>query len=191
VTGALDGDSEQPAIRRVEENLVYQNQFATIYDDTVRFADGRLGTYLRIGESSGQPGVALLAVCDDTIALVRTYRYPVSAWEWGIPRGFAHGDDAAASARAELAEEMGAQPDQLDHIGTIHPNSGLLAGRVELFLARYCTRVSEPTDRDEVAEIRWIPVGQLVKEIARGTITDAFTLSALTCAQARNLLTLR
>jgi ADP-ribose pyrophosphatase len=179
---------EQHTIRRVRENLVYGNEFAAVYDDPVVFPDASEGNYLRIVESNGDPGVAVLAVHGDRVALVRTYRYPVSAAEWGVPRGFAHGSDPAATARAELDEELGAEPDSLTPIGVVTPNSGILASRVVLFLARYTTAVSAQKDTREVAAVRWVAVPDLFREIANGDIQDAFTLSAITCAAARNLM---
>jgi ADP-ribose pyrophosphatase len=191
VTGDHPSGSRVPAIRRISEKIVYSNRFATVYDDPVVFADGSEGSYLRIVESDGKPGVAMLAVCGDRVALVLTYRYALTSWEWAVPRGFAHDDDASMSARAELAEELGREPDNLIPIGTVTANSGLLTGRVELFLAQYATTVSEPADHKEVAEVKWISIKALHHEIASGQIMDAFTLSAITCAQAHGLIELK
>jgi 8-oxo-dGTP pyrophosphatase MutT (NUDIX family) len=183
------GDTS-PIIRRLSEKIAYSNRFATIYDDPVVFPDGSEGSYLRIVETGGKPGVAMLPVCGGQVALVLTYRYALGSWEWAMPRGFAHGDDPSSSARAELVEELGREPDDLIPIGTVTPNSGLLAGRVNLFLARYATTVAEPTDRNEIADVKWISTKELQDEIASGQIADAFTLSAVTCAQARGLVSL-
>ena len=190
MTGDCQSASPAPTIHRVSENVVYSNQFATVYDDPVVFADGSAGSYLRIVESDGKPGVAMLPVCDGQVALVLTYRYALDSWEWAVPRGFAHGDDATESARAELAEELGRQPDDLTPIGTVTPNSGLLAGHVELFLARYATAVSEPADRKEVAAVKWISTKRLYDQIASDQLTDAFTLSAVMCAQVHGFIKL-
>jgi len=159
-------------IRRIRENVVYRNGFAALYDDPVVFPDGTEGSYLRIVESDGDPGVAVLAVCADR----------------GVPRGFAHGGDPAATARDELTEELGREPDSLIPIGAVTPNSGLLASRVEVFLAHYATPASVPQDTREVAAVRWIAMSDLAGEIASGAIQDAFTLSAVTCALARRLI---
>jgi ADP-ribose diphosphatase len=177
---------EDPApVRRLGENLVYRNQFAAVYDDPVRFRNGDEGSYLRIVESDGKPGVAALPICAGQVALVQVYRYPLDSLEWEIPRGFAHGNDAARSVRAELAEEIGREPDDLIPMGTVAPNSGLLASEVSLFLARYSIKVSQPADRMEVVRVKWIDTKALYAMIAREEIKDAFTLSALTIAQAR------
>lgn len=179
---------ESIPIRRTAENLVYRNEFIAVYDDDVMFLGGRLGNYVRVVESDGKPGVAMLAIARGSAALVRTYRYAVGSWEWAIPRGFAHGDDPEASARAELTEELGQGPQALIELAKVSPNSGLLAGFVHLFIASYFDPPSGPTDRGEIAEVRWLPVSALFSEIAAGQITDVFTLAAVACGVSRGML---
>jgi 8-oxo-dGTP pyrophosphatase MutT (NUDIX family) len=190
VTDGISASSPEPAIRRIREILVYRNQFASIYDDEVAFADGREGRYLRVLESDGDPSVAILAVSGGRAALVRTYRYALGSWEWAIPRGFAHGGDPVVSAREELEEELGQPPADLIRIGAVTPNSGLIQGHVEILLATYAAPAIVPADTGEVAEIRWVPLSALYGEIASGQIQDAFTISALTIAHARRLIRL-
>lgn len=188
MTAESAGADPAPLFRLVAEREVFRNKYITVYDDDVSSVDGDWsGRYLRIVESGGRPGVAILASCEDRFALVRVYRYPLAEWEWGIPRGFAHGDDPVDSARQELVEEIGAAPDSLVSIGRVAPNSGILASRVELYFARYASEVASPHDPYEVAEVRWITAASMLREIAEGRITDAFTLSALTAATARGI----
>lgn len=179
---------QTPAIIRIRENIVYQNRFATICDDDVRFADGRTGTYIRVVQSGGLPGVVMLPVANGHAGLVRVYRYAVGMWEWGLPRGLAHGADPEQSARNELLEELGAQPSALTGLGEMTPDSGTLAAVVHLFLASYPAPVSDARDRCEVAGIRWLPVTALRAEIAEGQIRDGFTLAAMCAAACRGLL---
>lgn len=187
---------DDPVITRRRECLVYENRFASVYDDDVAHPDGREGRYLRIVEAGGRPGAAALAVCGNRVALVRVYRYPTGEWEWAIPRGFAHGDDPLATARAELVEELGAEPVDLVELGRVYPNSGLLAGWVQLVLARYDTEVVSPLDTAEIAAVRWVDLATLQAEITDGRveggvrrrIEDGFTLAALGAATVRGLI---
>jgi 8-oxo-dGTP pyrophosphatase MutT (NUDIX family) len=175
-------------VERLAERVVYTNRFVTVYDDDVRFADGRAGTYIRVVQSGGLPGVVMLPLADGRIGLVRVYRYPVGAWEWGLPRGLAHGGDPEATARTELAEELGAPPRQLTSLGRVHPDSGTLASVVHMFAAGYAVQASAPQDTGEVAAVRWVPVPELLAAIAAGDITDGFTLAAVCAAMCRKLL---
>ena len=152
---AHQGSGPAPPIRTDEVVLAFRNPYVTVYDDRVTFADGGRGRHLRIVEKEGEPGVVALAMCAGRIALVKVYRYPIGAWEWAVPRGFAHGADPAVSVRRELDEELGAPPESSEPLVVLHPNSGLLAGLVHVFVARYGREVSAPKDRREVAEVRW------------------------------------
>ena len=181
-------DRQPHAIRKVAEREVYRNQFVTVFDDEVLLGDGALGHHVRILSGDGKPGVAILAISGDEVALVRTYRYPLGRWEWGIPRGFGQSPDPAVSARAELVEEVGAEPVELFPLARITPDSGLLVSTVELFLARYAVRVSSPTDTGEVAEVRWVGLAEMFSLIAEGSLTDGYTLAAVGAAVARGLV---
>ena len=188
-------------IKRRRQVVAYKNRFITVFDDVVgfvgarwhwwwsiRWIPGRRPRYLRIEEAGGWPGAAVLATCDDLVALVLVYRYPQGKWEWGIPRGFAKSDDPAATMRSELDEELGAEPRQTHPLGVIRSNSGLIAGHTALFHAEYKTPVAQPKDRREVRQVRWIPVPDLAAAICAGHITDGFTLSALTAAAVRGVI---
>jgi 8-oxo-dGTP pyrophosphatase MutT (NUDIX family) len=190
MTGLNYEEHEEPPIRTVQEREVFSNQFIAVYDDEVVMPGNRSGRYLRIVQSGGRPGVAMLANCGYLFAVVQTYRYPLSDWEWGIPRGFAHGDDPLESARAELREELGEFPAEITPLGIVTPNSGLLADRVHVFYARYEELATQPVDVDEVAEVRWVDIRTLLDAIASGHIKDVFTLSAITLAAAHGMLRL-
>ncbi|MFG2106435.1 NUDIX hydrolase [Micromonospora chersina] len=151
--------------------------------------NGERGTYLRIVESRGRPGVAVLPLSSSRVGLVRTFRYSLNEWEWGIPRGFGKVHDVRASALAELSEELGAAPDELVPLGEVAPNSGLLASKVHTFLARYSHMPTRPVDTDEVHAVRWITTHELRSEISSGLIPDAFTLSAVLLATLEGHLT--
>jgi 8-oxo-dGTP pyrophosphatase MutT (NUDIX family) len=190
VDGLENTDAERPPITMVSERQVFGNRFVEVYDDDVLLPGDRPGRFLRIVEAGGRPGAAMLAQFQDRFALVKTYRYPIGDWEWGIPRGFAHGDDPRASALAELREEIGGLPNTLTEMGVITANSGILAGRVHMFFAEFPEATADPIDTEEVSEVRWIDLPALLAEIASGALVDGFTISAITMAVARGLVTL-
>lgn len=161
---------------------MFANRFVTVYDDDVAFPGGRTGRYVRVVQSGGQPGVAVLPIASGHVGLVRVYRYPVAAWEWGIPRGLAQGGDPAATAREELLEELGAYPDSVIPLGQMTPDSGILAAVVHLYAASYGHMPTAARDTDEVAGICWLPLAQLQEAIRGGQVTDGFTLAAVGAA---------
>ncbi|MEU7908532.1 NUDIX hydrolase [Actinoplanes sp. NPDC049118] len=184
----VEEPSARPRIRQVAERKVFENDYISVFNDDVLIVGEFPAQHLKIVERDGKPGAAVLARCRDRYALVLNDRYPTGAWEWGIPRGFAHSGDPEHTARSELAEELGGLPSRLVPLGIVTPNSGLLASRVHVFLAEFDEQVSAPADPTEIALVRWIGLPELYDEIADGRITDGFTLSALTLATVRRLL---
>lgn len=176
-------------IERLAEHAVWKNAHVTVYDDEVRFADGRAGTYIRVVPANELPGVVVLPIAAGRAGLVHVYRYPVQSWEWGLPRGYGHSSNPEESAQAELIEELGEPPRQLDFLGQVTPDSGVLASTVYLFAARYDHEVTTPLDTTEVAGVHWVPIPDLLAGVAAGTVTDGFTLSAVAVALCRGLLT--
>jgi 8-oxo-dGTP pyrophosphatase MutT (NUDIX family) len=185
----MTNDNPAPIVR-TDVNLVFGNKYITVFDDPVVMPGGREGTYLRIVESNGRPGVAMLPLAGNLVGIVRTFRYPTGAWEWAIPRGFAHSDDPTASARNELTEELGGEPDDLVELGVTEPNSGLLTSRVHVFLAVYNEPTVAPVDTEEVQELRWLPVSEFLQSIVHGKITDGFTLAAVSLALLKGRIAL-
>lgn len=179
--------SRRGPIALLRDRLEYASPFLAVHFDEVRFPDGSTGRYSRIVENEGRLGVAVLPLHEGRLGLVRVSRYPVGALLWEIPRGHGQSDDPRADAARELAEETGCAADQLTPLGSVHPNSGVLATEVALFAAS----VEQPDGAAagaEVAEFRWWPVADVLAAVASEAITDAITLSALLRAQTLGLL---
>lgn len=179
-------------IERTREILRYQNRFVRVFDDEVRFPDGSAGTYLRItppiDTGDGVVIVPRTIATPPRYLLVRTYRYPVGATQWGFPRGFSDAIDADphATAARELSEETGAsvEPTDLTLLGRVTPDSGLLSTRVHAILATLPDEPPAPRD-PEVDAVRWVTGGQLLTEVRTGDIEDGFTLAAIALLVAR------
>lgn len=165
-------------IRRLREIIAYENQFIRLYDDSVEFPGGRQGNYLRLETLPEGMPVVVLAHWEGRIGLVQTYRYPIGRSEWSLPRGFAQGSSAEATATAELREEMGATSADFRILGHVTPDSGLLSTRAAVVLARVEAVSDSHEDQEEVAAKRWVNPEELTSMIRSGEIEDAFTLSA-------------
>ena len=169
--------------------LVYKNQFVNIFDDEVEIAPHGRGKNLRIVHVGDGVGVVILPVFNDSVGLVLTYRYPLGEWQWGLPRGFSHDLDSEVTARAELEEEMGITSAELRMLGHLTPDSGLLASRVAVMLARIGETGDRPyRDTQEIAASRWATIPGLWAMAAAGELEDGMTLAALALAQAAGVL---
>ncbi len=172
--------------RRLGARRVWGNAWVDVYDDEFALPSGEVSTRVRVVPRGGV-GVVVLAEHGGTVALVRTYRYPIEAWEWALPRGFGHGGAPEDSAVAELVEELGAAPADLLPLGWLTPDSGLLGSQVRAFYARYEEPATTPQDADEVAEVSWVPWADLRRRVRSGELRDGFTLGVLALADAHGV----
>lgn len=130
------------------------------------------------------PGaVAVVAVVDGAVALIRQYRAAVDADVLEIPAGKLDvvGEDPEEAARRELAEEAGLVPGDLRLLADFWSAPGFTDERMRLYLATDCT----PTDRvphgveEEVAELVMVPMDDLPAMITTGAVRDAKSLVGL------------
>jgi 8-oxo-dGTP pyrophosphatase MutT (NUDIX family) len=128
------------------------------------------------------PGVAVaLVVRDGQVLMLRTYRYPVGRHGWELPGGGVDpGEDPAAAAAREAAEETGWRPlgDSREVI-TFDPLPGGVATRVHVHLWTDAEPTGEPLDRHEPGTARWVPVADLTALAAAGELLGAGTLVAV------------
>jgi ADP-ribose pyrophosphatase len=146
---------------------------------------------------TGGLGAAALLVLDSLgrVLLLRVFRVPLDRVCLEIPRGFAKTQEAPADcARREFTEETGLalRSDQMIHLGSVFPDSGILANHIELFAARLDRPFPEhiPFDRKEVVGYQVVEAEELLRMIADGRVSDAFTIAAtlrLATRQARTL----
>lgn len=129
----------------------------------------------------------MLVTSGQQVALVLTYRYPIAEWEWAIPRGMASSTDSRVTALTELREELGGEPESIEMLGVIHPDSGILAAEVNIFHATWREPVAGPRDTREILGVKWVKWDELRDMVKQGEITDSFTLAALTLASLRGL----
>ncbi|MDP9844290.1 NUDIX hydrolase [Streptosporangium lutulentum] len=171
----------------MREVRAYANRFVEVFDDEVEFPDGAQGCYLRIVHVGTGPGVVILPVHAGSVGLVYTYRYPLGAWQWGLPRGFGRHPDPEVTARAELRQELGVEAAKVRLLGMQTPDSGLLASRVAIMLAEVADPSGRPQDRREVAASRWVPLHELRAMAAANELEDGMTLAALALADAKGV----
>ncbi|WEV26700.1 NUDIX hydrolase [Streptomyces sp. 71268] len=132
--------------------VVYEDSYVTVVRDAVRFPDGTHGLYLRVLPRVADPGVVVLPILPTgRVVLVEHYRHATRAWHWEVPRGMGEpGATGADSAARELREEIGARATELVPLGDVHPDTGLLGSRVELFAAR----IPHPAPGEAVSHAR-------------------------------------
>jgi ADP-ribose pyrophosphatase len=169
--------------------VVYQDQYVTLVRDAVRMPSGRLGTYIRTIDAGVGHGVVVVPRYGDDVVLVRHFRHSTRSWHLEVPRGFGTaGATPVEDIRRELVEEIGVGPKRLEHLGEVHPDTGVHGAAVHLFYAE----IGEPpraADTDEgIDGVRLVTPAELGRLIRDGEISDGFTMAAYLRATLRGLL---
>lgn len=173
--------------------VMYRDKYIMLLKDAVKFPDNSSGTYIRILPANGKNGTVILPVLNGKILLINHYRHALRRFSWELPRGFAEDDlDAVDNAKKELYEECGLKALECEILGRVSPDSGLLGSEPWIIKALVDEKSAEKMnshDRAEaIKEFKLVSVEEISEMISQGLITDAFTLSAVFLAIAKNKL---
>jgi 8-oxo-dGDP phosphatase len=116
---------------------------------------------------------------DRGVLLLWRHRFVTDTWGWEVPAGRVDdGETPAEAARREALEETGWRPSDARLVGVYHPTNGLSDQRFHVFAADGAEHVTEP-DPNEATRVAWVPVDEVQAAIARGEVTDGFSLTSL------------
>lgn len=127
----------------VNRRPIWENQvFRLFADDLIAEGHDPVNGYLVVAPKNRSnnlvSGIGVLPIVDGLIGLISIYRHPVGQVVWEIPRGFVdQGETPEVAATRELFEETGLKCAETDlaPLGSLLPEAGVLAGRIQLFAA--------------------------------------------------------
>lgn len=169
-----------PAFEIAESRVVGEGVFLRLEELKVRFASGQEV----IRDVVRHPGgVAVLPVDGEQVWLIRQHRVAMGRAMDEIPAGKLdqEGEDVAAAARRELAEELGATARHLEHLATMVPSPGYTDEVIEIYVAEgleFGDRRPQGAEEHH-AIVHSVPIADALDSISRGDLSDAKTLIAL------------
>ena len=162
----------------VSSQTIFEGKIIKVTLDQARLPDGSLASREVVYHPGG---VAVLALDDDnTVYLVKQYRYPIQQLLLELPAGkLDHGaeENVLLGAQRELSEETGLEAAQGTYLGYTLASPGFCDEALHMYLARGLTRKRQHLDEDEFLDVVTMPFGQLVEQVMDGTITDGKTVS--------------
>jgi ADP-ribose pyrophosphatase len=117
---------------------------------------------------------------DGRILLTYQYRYMADSCGWEIPAGNVPEDeDLVQGARRELLEETGHAAKLLELVYEYYPQIGRSDHYFNIFVARGISKVTDTLDADEVTDIRWFDLNDILEMIRANELLDGFTALAV------------
>lgn len=164
-TLVAEGDSRRHRIFRIRE-------------DRYRLEDGPTRAFVVIDSPDW---VNVVPVTDDgDVVLIRQFRHGIREVTLEIPGGMIDaGEEPAAAALRELAEETGYVSDRAELLGTVWPNPAIQNNSCHCFLARGCVPRGAPRpDPFERIELVVRPLADVPGLVRSGAIRHALVLNA-------------
>jgi 8-oxo-dGTP pyrophosphatase MutT (NUDIX family) len=149
------------AFERIDSKEVWAGKIGTVRIDTVRYDDGKEAER----EVVAHPGaVAVVAHDGEHVYLVEQPREPVGEQALlELPAGKldVEGEEPLATAKRELAEEIGKAARDWQHLTTCYSSPGFTDEEFHLFLATELYDESADSGEDERITIRKLPLAEL------------------------------
>jgi 8-oxo-dGTP pyrophosphatase MutT (NUDIX family) len=122
--------------------------------------------------------IALTA--DHQVVLIRQYRVGSQSVCLEIPGGMVDpGEEPAAAAARELAEETGYTSRSWRHLGSVSPNPAIQSNRLHSYLALDAERTTgQRLDGSEVLAVELAPLAAVQDRLRRGDIDHALVITA-------------
>jgi len=166
--------------KTLKHKLIYRSSWQSFYEDAIEFPNSQQGQYAFLERKNG--AVAVVSDEKNNILLIKQYRYPIKANEWGIPGGGIDQNESAQQAvRREIKEETALEILSCEKLGSFFPLSSCSTEKVTLFWARvreFATLKSNQYD-EVVVEYRVLSLKEAVKMVQRNEITEALTCMAI------------
>lgn len=165
--------------RTFGERLVYDNRWVRLGLVDVEAPNGERWEYHVV--HLGRIAIALVVNDRDEVLMLWRYRFPTQQWGYELLGGLVdEGEEAAATAAREAAEESGWQPiGEPEKLISFEPLPGQATAPMEVYLWRQAERIGEPTDAEEAGRVEWVPLSRVISLAQRGELLGSGTLVAL------------
>ena len=164
--------------RTLHSKTVFEGRIITVQVDEARLPDGKTAGREVVRHPGGVTVLPLGA--DNTVTLVRQYRYPLGQELLELPAGkLDPGEDPVTGALRELKEETGAEPETFLPLGKLLPAPGCYGETLHLFLAKGLKFSQQQLDPDEFLNVERVPFDEMVHRCVNGEIDDAKTVAAV------------
>ncbi len=163
--------------KTIKSDKLYRGKIINLRIDTVELPNQKYSKR-EIIEHGG--GVAIIAIKDGKIVLVKQYRKAVEESIYELPAGkLESAESPKECAEREFTEETGYESENMKSLFSFYSSPGFSNERIHLFIAENISFVGANPDEDEYIETVEIPFDDALRMIETGEIIDAKTIVGL------------
>lgn len=174
-------------LKFLSRKTALKNQRFAIHLDALVAEDGHhIPEYLvvepNVFNDEGISGVAVLALYQGKVALLRLHRHAVNGEVWEIPRGFVEGKESSLTAALrELEEETGlvCDPKNVRSLGSVLPEAGVMSAKIAIFLAQNCQSGGKREAELGLKSLEFVDLEKAREMALNSEIQDPCTIIAL------------
>lgn len=166
----------------IHSDILAQGDLLTVKKDRIRLPNG----HESLREYVEHPGAVVIVpiLPNGNVVLERQFRYPLHQVFIELPAGkIDPGEDVLHTGQRELLEETGFTAKDWVKLGVQHPCIGYSNEVIHIFLAQYLTAGTDKRDEDELLEVFDLTLGDCLRMVMCGEITDSKTICALFMAE--------
>ncbi len=175
-------DEQNRKEERIGGEVLFKGRMLRVERDTVRLPNG-LETSREVIRHPG--AVAVIALQDQQVLLVRQYRYAIAQETLEIPAGKIDPEEPPLDcAIRELREETGYRG-TMEHVSTFYTTPGFTDEVMHLYLAQDLVWDPLTPDDDEFIGVERIPWVEAVQKAQRSEFNDAKTILGILLVNGR------
>lgn len=161
---------EHGAWRTFGERTIYDNRWVRLGLVDVEAPNGERWDYHVV--HFDRIAIAMIVNDADEVLMLWRYRFAIDQWGYELLGGLVEdGEEAAATAAREAAEESGWAPvGDPEPLISFEPLPGNVTAPVDVFLWRQAERIGEPTDTEEVGRVEWVPLSRVLELAGSGQL---------------------
>lgn len=170
----------------LSSEYIERHHYFTARKDVCEMPDGRIVPSYYVVELPVS-ACALAITADGKAILVKQYRHPVGEVLTEVPGGFIDaGEDPKIAIARELLEETGYAFTDIEPVGKVAGNPGVLDGYTHLFLATGGTKVADQDlDGNEEIDLLLVDIEEARAMLYRNEFAQALHVSCLLYAFQR------
>jgi|SRR5688572_22047780 len=166
--------------KKLSSEYISQHPYFTARKDRCEMPDGKIVDAYYLVELP--PSACALAITEEgKVLIAKQYRHPLEETLLELPGGFVDPkEDPDTAIGRELLEETGYEFSDIEYLGKVAGNPGLLTGYTYLYLARGGKKTAaQSLDANEEIEVLHIPLEEVRAMLMRNEFVQALHVSCM------------